>query len=145
MAIRRYEPWGLLNELSREMSRMQEGAAATDASALVTSDWVPAVDIREEAERYVIEADLPGVKPDAIEIHMENGILSISGERMPAGESEGNGFRRVERATGRFHRRFSLPDTADAGGVSARSDNGVLQVTIPKQQVMQPRRIKVEG
>jgi HSP20 family protein len=143
MAIRRYEPWGLINELSRELGRLYEGD--TDSSSLSTSDWVPAVDIREESDRYVIEADLPGVRSEDIEVHMENGMLSIRGSRAKEVNRSENGYRRVERATGTFYRRFSLPDSADAERISARCDNGVLEVVIPKQEKVQPRRIKVEG
>jgi HSP20 family protein len=143
MAIRRYEPWGLINELSRELGRLYEGD--TDNSSLSTSDWVPAVDIREESDRYVIEADLPGVRSEDIEVHMENGMLSIRGSRAKEVNRAENGYRRVERATGTFYRRFSLPDSADAERISARCDNGVLEVVIPKQEKVQPRRIKVEG
>ncbi|HKJ95095.1 MAG TPA: Hsp20/alpha crystallin family protein [Gammaproteobacteria bacterium] len=145
MAIRRYEPWGILNELSRELNRFQQGGADADTSSLATSDWVPAVDIHEEQDRYLIEADLPGVRPEEIEIHMENGLLTIRGTRSSERKEAEKGYRRVERAMGTFYRRFNLPDSADADRISARSDHGVLEVTIPKQEKVQPRRIKVEG
>ncbi len=143
MAIRRYEPWGLINELTRELSRLSEGG--DDASSLATSDWTPAVDIREEPNRYVIEADLPGVRPEDIDIHMEGGLLTISGSRQSEVNESAEGYKRVERVAGSFYRRFSLPDTADAERISARSDHGVLQVVIPKQEKTRPRRIQVEG
>lgn len=145
MAIRRYEPWGLLNELSQELSRMYEGQDSPDASSAATSDWVPAVDIRELQDRYVIDADLPGVAPDDIDIHMEDGMLSIRGTRRTEASTEDGGARRIERAVGSFFRRFSLPDTADAENISARSENGVLQISIPKQEKVKPRRIQVQG
>ncbi len=145
MALRRYEPWGLINELSRELGRMYEGQANGDVSSPATSDWVPSVDIREEEGRYVIEADLPGVQSDDIDVNMENGLLTIRGSRTTESVQSGNGYKRVERATGTFHRRFSLPDTAHAERISARCENGVLQVVIPKQAQVQPRRIKVES
>jgi len=145
MAIRRYEPWGLLNELSQELSRMYEGQDSPDGSSAATSDWVPAVDIRELQDRYVIDADLPGVAPEDIDIHMEDGLLSIRGTRRTAASSDEGGARRIERAVGSFFRRFSLPDTADAENISARSENGVLQISIPKQEKVKPRRIQVQG
>lgn len=145
MAIRRYQPWGLLNELSEELSRLYEGQGAPDASSAATSDWVPAVDVRELQDRYVIDADLPGVRPEDIDIQMENGILSLSGTRTTEAAADEGGARRVERARGSFFRRFSLPDTADAERISARSDNGVLQISIPKQEKVKPRRIEVQG
>lgn len=145
MAVRRYEPWTLFNELSKELSRIYEGQSGTDSSALATSDWVPAVDIREEPEHYVIDADLPGVRPEDIEINMDHGMLTIKGSRAAQSHESGPHYKRTERASGTFYRRFSLPDTADAERISARSELGVLQVTIPKQEKLQPRRIKVEG
>jgi HSP20 family protein len=104
---------------------------------------VPAVDIREEDVRFVIHADLPGVDPAAIEVSMEDGVLSISGERGTVGEQRRRDFRRAERARGRFLRRFRLPDGADADGIGATSRHGVLEIVIPKQHKLQPRRIEV--
>ncbi|MFP4244636.1 MAG: Hsp20/alpha crystallin family protein, partial [Ectothiorhodospira sp.] len=109
------------------------------------SDWVPAVDIREEKDAYVLHADVPGVDPKAIEVHMENGVLTIRGDRKEESTEERENYKRVERVRGSFYRRFSLPDTADAERISARSVNGVLEVRIPKQEKVQPRRITVEG
>jgi HSP20 family protein len=114
-----------------------------DASRVVTSQWSPAVDIKEEVDRYVIMADVPGVEPKAIDITMENGVLSIKGERANEARDEQRGYRRVERAHGTFHRRFSLPDSVDPEGITATGRNGVLEVTIPKQEKVQPRRIEV--
>lgn len=147
MQIRRYEPWSLLNQLSNEMNALMEGrdAALGDSSALATSDWVPAVDIREEPDRYLIHADVPGVAPEDIEIHMENGVLSLKGERKREASEEREGYKRVERVYGSFYRRFSLPDTADADKISASSRNGVLEIVIPKQEKVQPRRITVQS
>lgn len=145
MAIRHYEPWTLFNELNKELSRIYDGPSGTDTSSLATSDWAPAVDIREEPEHYVIEADLPGVTPEDIEINMDNGMLTIKGVReAQSRESEPN-YKRTERAGGVFYRRFSLPDTADPERISARSELGVLRITIPKQERLQSRRIKVES
>jgi HSP20 family protein len=106
---------------------------------------MPAVDIKEEENRFVIEADIPGVEPKDIEIAMENGVLTIRGERKIESQQEGKEYKRVERVYGAFYRRFSLPDTADAESVSATGKNGVLQITIPKKAVAQPRRITVQG
>jgi HSP20 family protein len=107
---------------------------------------VPAVDIHEEPERYVISADVPGVDPNAIEVSMENGVLTISGaRRSERSEERASGARRVERLYGNFYRRFALPDTADADNVEARSVNGVLEVTIPKKAQPQPKKITVSA
>ena len=104
----------------------------------------PAVEIDELGDRFVISADVPGVDPAAIEITMENGVLSFSGERaLPQGR--GNGSRRSERVYGTFFRRFTLPDTADEDAIEARGENGVLEITIPKKQQLQPKKIRVNS
>lgn len=140
----RYEPWSLLNQLQRELERSFEGGrAGTDTAA--TAEWTPAVDIKEEADRYILWADLPGVSPDGIEIMMENGILTLKGERETEAKNRREGLKRVERVFGTFYRRFSLPDTADAEGISARSANGVLEISIPKKAAVQPKKIVVTG
>lgn len=147
MNVRRHEPWSLLNQLSHEMNALIDDRrpAGADPSSMATSDWVPAVDIREEPDRYLIHADVPGVDPEQIDISMENGVLTIRGERKHEAEEKREGYRRVERVRGSFYRRFSLPDTADAERVSASSRNGVLEIVIPKQEKVQPRRITVQG
>lgn len=146
MLTKRYEPWSLLNQLSRELDRLHPMMTGDrDEGASVTSDWVPAVDIREDKDAYVLHADVPGVDPKDIQVHMENGVLTISGERKEDSVEEKENYKRVERIRGSFYRRFSLPDTADADRISARSVNGVLEVRIPKQEKVQPRRISVEG
>lgn len=145
MALVHYEPWGMLSQLRREMDKVFEGRPDEENSNVVTSDWVPAVDIKEEPERFVIHADIPGVDPKDIEVHMENGVLSIKGERETESREEREGYKRVERSRGTFYRRFSLPDTADAEQINAQSKNGVLEITIPKHEKLQPRRISVAG
>jgi HSP20 family protein len=102
------------------------------------------VDIKEEAERFVIHADVPGVDPKDIEVTMEDGVLTIRGERKSESREEQDGWKRVERVSGQFFRRFTLPDTADAEGISATGANGVLEVIIPKQAKAQPRKIQVK-
>jgi len=119
-----------------------------DDSAVVTAQWVPRVDIKEEANRFVIYADLPGIDPAQIEVQMDKGILSIKGERtLPAQQEgevrEGERFSRVERQHGSFHRRFALPDSADADGIKASGHNGVLEISIPKRPETTPRRIQI--
>ncbi|MEO8858815.1 MAG: Hsp20/alpha crystallin family protein [Burkholderiaceae bacterium] len=116
-----------------------------DASNVVTSQWAPRVDIREDEQRFVILADIPGVDPVQIEVSMDKGILAIQGERA-AGSAEANGkFTRVERASGAFHRRFALPDSADADGITATGKFGVLEIVIPKKAQARPRRITINA
>jgi len=141
MSLVRYEPWGLLNQLSKELDRSFRG---TENSDVATSDWTPAVDIKENNDGFVIVADIPGVDPKDIEVHMENGVLSIKGERETEKKEEKEGYKRVERSYGSFYRRFSMPETADATKINAKSKNGVLEVTIPKQEKVQPRKIDVQ-
>jgi HSP20 family protein len=148
MSLVRYEPWGLLNQLHGEIDRLFDSRLpkyGDDRDQLATSDWVPAVDIREEQDRYVIHADVPGVNPEDIELHMEDGVLSIKGDRQKESKDEREGYKRVERVRGSFYRRFSLPDTADAEAISARCKDGVLEIVIPKQAKVLPKRIKVQS
>jgi len=146
MAVTRYEPWSLMNQLYREMDNVLGYRGERDENAPVSAaDWVPAVDIREDNDRYVLYADIPGVDPKDIEVNMEDGVLTIRGDRKWEDEEEREGFKRVERVRGTFFRRFTLPDTADAEKIKAKSNNGVLEIDIPKQERMQPRRITVEG
>ena len=146
MLLTRYEPWSAMRHLQNEMSRVFDGAAAgaEDGSNVAASRWTPAVDVREDAERFVITADVPGVDPEDIEVTMESGVLTIKGERKLEAKDEGdNGYRRVERVYGSFYRRFTLPDTADAEAISANGRHGVLEVVIPKRAALQPKRIAV--
>lgn len=148
MNMVRYEPWSLLNQLHSEIDQLftpQRRRLGEDNANVATSDWAPAVDIKEEADRFVIHADIPGVDPKDIDVHMENGILTIKGERQSETKEEREGYKRVERVRGSFYRRFSLPDTANAEAISAKSQHGVLELVIPKQQKLQPRRIQVES
>ncbi|HJO36282.1 MAG TPA: Hsp20/alpha crystallin family protein [Gammaproteobacteria bacterium] len=145
MALVRQDPWQALAEMRDEFDRLftQRNAQNADHSRVVTSQWTPAVDVREEEGRFVIYADVPGVQPGDIEVTMEHGILTLRGERRLEQTEAENGFSRIERAWGSFYRRFSLPDTADAEAISARTENGVLQIVIPKRPETQPRRIEV--
>ena len=150
MSITRYEPFGLINLLNHDLGHFAGHRARRFRSdAQTATEWLPPVDIVEEKDRFVLRADLPGVPHDAIDVRMEDGVLNISGERkraaISAGEDDGEGARRFERSTGRFQRRFSLPDTADAEGIAARSDLGILEVVIPKRAEVQSRRITVEA
>ncbi len=115
----------------------------TDESSVVTSQWVPNVDVKEEKDRFVLYADLPGIDPDDIEVSMDKGILTIKGERTSETSAETERFSRIERRYGSFHRRFALPDSADADGIEARGRNGVLEIVIPKRPEAAPRRIQV--
>jgi HSP20 family protein len=116
----------------------------TDQSDVVTSEWAPRVDIREEDKRFVIEADIPGVDPKDIDVHMEKGVLSIRGERKEEHKVENGKYTRVERSHGIFHRRFALPDSADSDGITAKGSHGVLEISIPKRPETTPRKIDIQ-
>jgi HSP20 family protein len=145
MALQRYEPWSLITQLQNELERAFEDRVAHGERDSTIADWSPAVDIREEDSRFVLRADLPGVEPKDIEVTMEDGVLTLRGKRELERREQREGYRRVERVSGRFFRRFTLPDTADAEAITARSSQGVLEVSIPKQPKLQPRRIAVDA
>ncbi|HVN46457.1 MAG TPA: Hsp20/alpha crystallin family protein [Steroidobacteraceae bacterium] len=140
MTIVHYEPWALVSRLQRQLHRaLGEGADGATVS------WIPRVDVREEAERFVVAADLPGVERKDIEITAEKGVLTIKGERRSEQKDSRDGYQSVERATGTFLRRFTLPESVDAEAIKATHVNGVLELSIPKRPTAQPRRISVEA
>ena len=145
MNIARFEPWTFVDLLHRDLDRLVGGRHVTDDEPSALADWVPAVDIVEEKDRFILRADVPGVLPEDIDVSMDNGTLSISGERHAIATEEDTGVQRIERAPGRFLRRFTLPETAAAESVAARCTNGILEVTIPKAPEIQARRITVEA
>ena len=135
------------NPLQDELQQVFErffGDGETDSSSVVTSQWVPRVDIKEEPGRFVIFADLPGVDPAGIEVNMDKGVLSIKGERKTEAHAEGERWSRSERAHGVFFRRFALPDSANPDGIEATGKHGVLEISIPKRPEASPRRINVQ-
>jgi len=131
--------------LHRDLDRLVQGRKLSADQENSVADWVPAVDVVEEKDRFVLRADVPGVNPDDIDVSMDNGVLSVSGQRHAIAAEDDSGVQRIERATGRFLRRFTLPDTADAENIGARCTNGVLEVVIPKAPEVKARRIAVEA
>lgn len=145
MSLRRYNnPWNLLNNLQRELYNPEYNQLNDDDASVATANWAPSVDISEDDKAFTLLADIPGVEPKDIEISMEKGVLTIKGERQSENVEEKENYRRVERQSGQFYRRFTLPDSADADKIEAKSVHGVLTVTIPKQEVAASRRIKVK-
>jgi len=145
--IRYNRPWGSqypMQEFRQMLDRFFDDEDAGDHSDVVTSQWAPHVDIREEDRRFVIEADIPGVDPKDIDVHMDNGILSIRGERRSESTTGGGKYTRVERSHGVFYRRFALPDSADPDGISAAGRHGVLEIEIPKRPETTPRKIDIK-
>lgn len=143
MALVRYEPWNVLNQLHGQINRILEREFDQAASSAATADWIPPADIEEYSDRFVLKLDVPGVDIAAIDITLDKGVLSVSGERPRATDAQAVERTRTERPYGRFHRRFTLPDTVDAANVQATGRNGIVEVTIPKQPKAQPRRIQV--
>jgi HSP20 family protein len=147
MALARYEPWTVVSQLQNEINRMFGNLNDTESSS-ATADWMPAVDVREYVDRFELLVDVPGVDPKQVEITLDNGVLTLSGERRDEQAVETNGKgqlmqQRSERRLGRFHRRFILPDTVDAEKVTASGRDGVLAISIAKHPKAQPRRISV--
>jgi HSP20 family protein len=140
MTIVRYEPWALFGRFQRQLDRAA-GESADGASV----SWIPHVDIHEEAGRFVVVADLPGVEGKDIEITADQGVLTIKGERHSEKKSSKDGYERVERAAGTFLRRFTLPESVDAEAIKASHTNGVLEVSLPKRPEVQPRRIEIKA
>jgi HSP20 family protein len=138
MTVVRYEPWALLNRLHREFDQTFE-TVARDAT------WSPAVDVHEEPERFVVRADLPGVKPSDIEITAEKGVLSLRGARNFEQRKDDGHYSRVERVSGKFVRSFTLPENVQADAIKAQFKDGVLELTIPKAAKPEPRRIEVQA
>jgi len=110
----------------------------------VNGSWRPGVDIREDKNSIVLEADLPGVKPEDFKLSIENNRLTLSGERKFEKESKGENFHRVERSYGNFTRTFTLPSTVNVDGAKAEFSDGVLRVTLPKREEAISREIKIE-
>jgi HSP20 family protein len=136
MTVVRYEPWALLNRLHRELDQSFD-PVTRDAT------WSPAVDIHEEAQRFVVRADLPGVKPTDIEITADKGVLSLRGARVLEQKQDDGHYSRVERVRGKFTRSFTLPENVATAEIKAQFKDGVLELTIPKVAKPEPRKIEV--
>ena len=144
MSLVNYHPLFGVRQLQDDINRLFSDWNSTDSSG-VTADWVPSVDINEFDDKFQLYVDVPGVDPKDVEITLESGVLTISGERFMQAEKADENIvrRRSERGSGRFYRRFILPETVDADNVKATDRHGVLEILIPKQAKAQPRRIEV--
>ncbi|MDH4048020.1 MAG: Hsp20/alpha crystallin family protein [Gammaproteobacteria bacterium] len=148
MNIARFEPWSLFNLLQRDLDQLSArrgGFPSAFDNGNSVADYVPAVDVVEEDDRFVLRADLPGVDANDISISMEDGTLSLAGERHTEKTENADGLHRFERTSGKFFRRFSLPESADSENISAKTANGILEVSIPKKPQVQSRRITVQA
>jgi HSP20 family protein len=146
MAIVRWEPLRELSSLQNEMNRLFNtvfDAPATPGNGGTMRRWVPAMDLLETADHFVLRADLPGMTQEDVNIELEDSTLTVSGERKSEHEDKQEGYYRVERAFGSFSRSLTLPKGIDADAVTASFENGVLEIRVPKPEERKPRRISI--
>lgn len=138
--LRRYDPWSWLDlhDMLEQnfLTREDEGRSSM-------GNWLPAVDIKNEEKRYLISVDLPGISPDKVDISIENNALLIKGERKTEAKESKEGYSRVERVSGSFYRRFTLPDDIDNENIKAVSKHGVLEIDIPKKKQKLSRKVEI--
>jgi HSP20 family protein len=146
MALVRWEPVRELTSLQNEMNRLFTTFFDTPTSGNGESArrWIPAMDLVETEDHFVLKADLPGLGEGDVNLEVEDNVLTISGERKAEHEDKREGYVRVERAYGAFRRSLTLPEGIDPDGVSASFDNGVLEVRIPKPEERKPRRVAIQ-
>lgn len=143
MKMVHYQPRNLLELLNKEF--FNSPYFPTDDKSLVeTGDWVPSVDIKEEKDKFLVLVDIPGVDPKEVKISWENNELSVQGHREIVKKDESENYSRIERNSGTFYRKFSLPDTADSQNIKATSKHGVLEILIPKHEKSKPQQISIE-
>jgi HSP20 family protein len=147
MTIVRWEPLRELGSLQNEMNRLFNTVFDTPSPSNggTLRRWMPAMDLVETDDHFVLRADLPGMSEDDIKLEFEDGTLTVAGERKAEHESKNEGYYRVERAFGSFSRSLTLPKGIDPEAVTARFDRGVLEVSIPKPEERKPRRIEIAG
>lgn len=147
MNIMRYDPFRELRSLHDEMNRLFTGVvpAAFDREGFVRGVWSPSVDIFEDKDRLIVEAELPGMKREEFELSVENNILTLKGERKFEKKTEQDNYHRTERSYGSFVRSFTLPQTVTADGATADFENGVLRVSLPKREETKARKIEITG
>lgn len=145
-ALMRWDPFRELEEMSDRLNRMvtRPATRTNGKESLTVADWMPTVDISETDGEYVIKAELPEVKKDDVKVTLEDGILTIQGERRREKDEKTTKYHRVERSYGSFARSFSLPDQVDENGVRADYKDGMLNLRIPKSEKAKPRAIEVK-
>lgn len=147
MTITRYDPFRDLRNLQEEVNRLFTGNAgrAFDDEGIARGSWSPSVDIYENKEQIVLEAELPGMNREDFDLTVESNVITLRGERRFEKKEDTDNYHRVERAYGSFTRSFTLPNTVSGEGASADYRNGVLRVTLPKREETKARRIEVKG
>ena len=146
MSIVRYDPFRDLRTLQEEVNRLFTGniARGFDDEGIARGAWSPSVDIYENKDHIVLEAELPGMKREDFDLSVENNVIALRGERHFEKKDESDNYHRVERAYGSFTRSFTLPNTVTAEGATAEYSNGVLRVTLPKREETKARRIEIK-
>ncbi|MEY4580060.1 MAG: hypothetical protein RL701_4763 [Pseudomonadota bacterium] len=147
MSIERWNPFRELEDMSERLNRVfGRSALARDLNrdALVAFDWAPTCDISETNEEYLIKAELPGVNKSDVKVNVENGIVSIQGERKQEKEEKHRKLHRVERSYGSFLRTFSLPEGIDDAKIAAQYNDGILTVHLPKAPNAKPKSVEVK-
>jgi HSP20 family protein len=145
--LTRWDPFKEMDELQRRLGSIFSLAPQRTANGkeeMTVAQWLPLVDITEDDKEYLIKAELPEVKKDEVKVTVENGVLTISGERKFEKEEQNKRYHRVERAYGSFTRSFSVPDDADAAKVGAEFKDGVLTVRLAKSEKARPKSIEVK-
>jgi HSP20 family protein len=145
MAIVRWEPFRELATLQNEVNRLFNTAfdAPPAGNGATLRRWMPAMDLVETDDHFVLRADLPGLSEEDVNIEVEDRVLTVSGERKAEHETSKEGYHRVERAFGAFSRSLTLPEGVDAEAVAASFDRGVLEIRIPKPEQRKPRKISI--
>ena len=145
MALVRWEPVRELSSLQQEMNRLFNGFfdAPRAANGNGAARFLPAMDLVETDEHFVLRADLPGVAEKDVKVELEDNVLTISGERKAEHEAREEGYYRIERAHGQFARTLTLPEGVNAEGIVANFDRGVLEVKIPKPEQRKPHRVTI--
>lgn len=147
MALVRWEPAREISSLQSEMNRLFNtffDTPTTAGNGNGTRRWIPAMDLVETDDHFVLKADLPGLDESDISLEFEDGVLTLSGERKIEHEVRKEGYYRLERGTGHFRRQLTLPEGVDADAVTATFDRGVLEVRIPKPEERKPRRVAIQ-
>jgi HSP20 family protein len=145
MTIVRWEPFRELGTLQTEMNRLFNSVfdSPGQGNGGTLRRWMPAMDLLETEDHFVLRADLPGMDQDDVKIELEDTTLTVSGERKAEHESNSEGYYRVERALGTFARTLTLPQGVDPEAVAASFDRGVLEIRVPKPEARKPRRIEI--
>jgi HSP20 family protein len=146
MNIVKYDPFRDLRTLQDEMNRLFSGTFSRGSQdEVLRGAWSPSVDIFENKNEIVLEAELPGMSAEDVNISIENNILTLHGERKFEKKDEGDNFHRVERSYGSFTRSFTLPPTVSSESANAEFENGVLRLTLAKREEAKPRRIEIKA